>query len=220
VGYLLLPFELLTPFHWWGMNVRLVPLMFLWMLVATPAGSLSLLGRAVILPVALATAGYLAYIAYDFRVTFNGPGESRGLSEVIAALPKGARVEGIYTDLRAPLHYSHYPYEYAASYAVVMKGGISAPFTPIPQAWTNPKEVPAHPASGDAASLRIPLHTLGFTHFLVRTCEGAGCAPDPLADRPEFARVMESDRWRLYQCVGPGCLQAGQSGESAGSLSR
>ncbi len=198
LGFVALPFEILRPFHWWAMNVRLLPLLYLWLVVATPPGALLPRGRLVLAPVALATAAYLGFVAWDFRATFNGPRESQGLEEVVAALPPGARVLGLYTDMRAPLHYSHYPYHYAACYAVVERGGQCGPFIPIPQAWTNPREVPPHPVAGDAAFFRFEWHGAGWSHFLVWTCEGWGCVPDPLAGRPEVSVLLERGRWRLY----------------------
>src|SRR5204863_7765259 len=135
----------------------------------------------------------------------NGPWGMAGIDDVLAKLPPGARVSGLYTDYRQPPHYAHYPFHYATSYAVVRGAALGAPFIPIPQAWTNPRVVPPYPFAGDAALFDAGRHARGYTHFLVRTCTGAGCVPDPLEGKPEFSRVAESGRWRLYACAAAPC---------------
>ncbi|MHB8873463.1 MAG: hypothetical protein ACYC8T_07220 [Myxococcaceae bacterium] len=201
VGFVALPFEITTPFHWWAMNVRLLPLAFLWLLVATPAGRLSRAGRLALAPLALASAAYFVFLTVDFRGYYNGPAEGAALGEVLTAVPKGAHVLGLYTDIRAPMHYSHYPHHYDACAAVVQGGGVCAPFVPIPQSWTNPREVPDHPFAGDVALFDFDRHAAGFSHFLVRTCDGAGCLPDPLAAHRAVHLTAASGRWRIYSCT-------------------
>ena len=85
---------------------------------------------------------------------------------------------------------------------------LAAPFIPIPQAWTNPRVVPPYPFAGDAAFFDARRHATGYTHLLVRTCTGTGCVPDPLDGKPEFARIAESGRWRLYACAAAPCGSA------------
>jgi hypothetical protein len=82
---------------------------------------------------------------------------------------------------------------------------VAAPFIPIPQSWTNPRQVPDFPLAGDAALFRFPDHVRGFTHFLVRTCVGRRCLPDPLAGRSQLRRIAEQGRWRLYECAASPC---------------
>jgi hypothetical protein len=196
--YVILPFQIEAPFQWWGMNVRILPLLFIWLLVASPPGLLDGLGRASLAPIAAVTAAFLVYVAVDIRMTFNGAWGMAGVDDLLARVPSGARVLGLYTDYRQFPHYAHYPFHYASSYAVVRGGGVAAPFIPIPQSWTNPKAVPPYPTAGDAALFHFNVHGTGFTHFLVRTCDGDGCAPDPLAGRRDVVRVAEIGRWRLY----------------------
>jgi hypothetical protein len=199
--YLLLPFEIHAPFQWWAMNVRALPLLFVWLLIGVAPGRLDRVGRALLVPVAATAALFFGYVAIDVARSFNGPEGMAGLDDVLSQVPPGAKVLGLYTDYRQTPHYAHYPYCYASSYAVVRGGGVAAPFIPIPQSWTNPRVVPAHPLAGDAALFRFDRHAPGFSHFLVRTCVGQGCVPDPLAGRAEVERVTERGRWRLYRWV-------------------
>ena len=203
--YLALPFEIRAPFDWWGMNVRVIPLLFIWLLVAVRPGPLDRLGRLLLIPVCAATAAFTIYVAADVSRTFNGPWGMAGIDDVLAKVPPGARLTGLYTDYRQRPHYAHYPFHYATSYAVLRGAALGAPFIPIPQSWTNPRTVPAYPHAGDAALFDAGRHAPGYTHFLVRTCAGTGCVPDPLDGKPAFARVAESGRWRLYACAGPPC---------------
>ena len=206
--YLTLPFEIKAPFNWWGMNVRVIPLLFVWLLVAVPPGALDRVGRALLIPAVVATAAFLIYVTVDISRTFNGPWGMAGFDDVLAKLPPGARLTGLYTDYRQRPHYAHYPFHYATSYGLLHGAAQAAPFIPIPQSWTNPKTVPAYPLAGDAALFSVSQHAAGYSHFLVRTCAGTGCVPDPLDGKPEFARVAESGRWRLYACAGPPCSAA------------
>jgi hypothetical protein len=196
--YLLLPFELAAPFRWWGMNVRVLPILFIWLLVAAPPGRLDGLGRALLAPVTAATAAFLVYVAVDIHGTFNGAWGMAGLDDVLVRVPPGAKLLGLYTDYRQYPHYAHYPFHYASSYAVVRGGGVAAPFIPIPQSWTNPRAVPPYPPAGDAAFFRFDEHAPGYTHFLVRTCAGTGCVPDPLAGQSGAREIAASGAWRLY----------------------
>jgi hypothetical protein len=209
--YFVLPFEIRAPFLWWGMNVRVLPLLFVWLLVAVPPGRLDGIGRVVLVPVAVATAAFLIYVAVDVRWTFNGPEGMAGFDDVLAQIPPGSSVLGLYTDYRQWPHYAHYPYHYASSYAVVRGGGVAAPFIPIPQSWTNPRVVPDYPLAGDAAFFQFARYAPGFSHFIVRTCVGERCVPDPLEGRAEVRRLTESGRWRLYQCVASPCGDDWQS---------
>ena len=84
-------------------------------------------------------------------------------------------------------------------------GGLAAPRSPIPQSWTDLRAIPDHPFAGDAALFRFTRHAPGFTHFLVRTCAGEGCVPDPLLGRPEVRMLAERGRWRLYACAADPC---------------
>jgi hypothetical protein len=206
-GYVALPFEIRAPFHWWGMNVRLLPLLFVWLVVAVAPGPLDPRVRPILLAVAAASTAFISYVAVDIGYVFNGPGEAAGLANVVGALPKGARVLGLYTDYRQRPRYEFYPYAYAALYAVVERGGLATPFIPIPQAWTNPKEVPAFPFAGDAAFFQTVRHLTPYSHFLVRTCQGLGCVPDPLAESSEVRRIAEQGRWRLYACASSNCRE-------------
>jgi hypothetical protein len=215
--YFLLPFEIHAPFVWWGMNVRMLPFLFVWLLVAVPPGRLDRFGRLLLVPAAVATAAFFIYVAVDVRRTFNGPDGMAGFDEVTAQIPPGSSVLGLYTDYRQPPHYAHYPYFYASSYVVVEGGGVAAPFIPIPQAWTNPRVVPDFPLAGDAALFQFERHAPGFSHFLVRTCVGERCVRDPLEGRAEVRRLAESGRWRLYQCVASPC---GDDWQSAGGQQR
>jgi len=203
VLYLALPFELRGPFHWWGMNVRVLPLLFICLLASVPPGRLDRTGRLVLVPVAAAAIAFFSFITVDVARTFNGPWGTAGLDDVLAHVPKGGRVLGLYTDYRQPPHYAHYPFHYASSYSVVQHGGMAAPFVPIPQSWTNPRRVPDYPPAGDAALFRFDRHAAGYSHILVRTCEGAGCVPDPLQREAAVERVAESGRWRLYRVLQP-----------------
>ncbi len=211
--YFVLPFEIRAPFVWWGMNVRVLPMLFVWLLVAVPPGRLEGIGRALLVPAAVTTAAFLIYVAVDVRRTFNGPGGMGGFDDVLAQIPPGSSVLGLYTDYRQRPHYAHYPYHYASSYAVVQGGGLAAPFIPIPQSWTNPRVVPDYPLAGDAALFQFERQARGFSHFLVRTCMGDRCVPDPLEGRSEVRRLAESGRWRLYECAAAPC------GATAGSWS-
>jgi len=206
--YLMLPFEIRAPFNWWGMNVRVIPLLFVWLLVAVPPGALDRLGRALLIPVGAATAAYLIYVTVDVARTYNGSWGMAGIDDVLAKIPPGARVSGVYTDYRQRPHYAHYPFHYATSYAVLRGAALGAPFIPIPQSWTNPRLVPPYPFAGDAALFDARNHAPGYSHFLVRTCEGGGCVPDPLDGNPMFARIAESGRWRLYACAMSPCGSA------------
>jgi hypothetical protein len=207
VAYLALPFEIRAPFHWWAMNVRVLPLLFVWLVIGVAPGPLDDRARAVLGIVAAASAAFFIFIALDIGLVFNGPSEAGGLAQVLQALPKGARVLGLYTDYRQRPRYAYYPHTYAAMYAVVQGGGLAAPFVPIPQSWTNPKQVPEFPIAGDAAFFRFETHARPFSHFLVRTCEGQGCVPDPLAGAVTVKLLAESARWRVYGCASLGCSQ-------------
>jgi hypothetical protein len=203
--YFVLPFEIRAPFVWWGMNVRVIPLLFVWLLVAVPPGRLDGIGRFLLVPAVVTTAAFFIYVAVDVRRTFNGPEGMAGFDDLLAQIPPGSSVLGLYTDYRQRPHYAHYPYFYASSYAVVRGGGVAAPFIPIPQSWTNPRVVPDYPLAGDAALFQFARQAPGFSHFIVRTCAGEGCVLDPLAGRVEVRRLAESGRWRLYQCVASPC---------------
>ncbi len=209
VGYLALPFEIRAPFQWWAMNVRLLPLLFIWLVVTVAPGRLDQRLRPLLLAVVAASAAFFVYVAIDIGVVFNGPSGTLGLTQLLNTLPKGARVLGLYTDYRQHPRYAYYPYAYAASYAVVHGGGVATPFIAIPYSWTNPKQVPLFPVAGDAAFFQFAKYARPYSHFLVRTCEGQGCVPDPLAGAPEVRRVAEAGRWRLYACDSPGCWRAG-----------
>lgn len=199
LAYVALPFELRGPFDWWAMNVRVIPILFIWSLVSIAPGRLDRMGRLLLAPAVVASAAYLIFIAVDVRRTFNGPWGMGGLSDVLQRLPPGARVLGLYTDYRQPMHYAGYPFHYASSYAVVDHGGLATPRHSIPQAWTDLVTIPPHPTAGDAALFRFAAHAWPYTHVLVRTCRGQGCVPDPLEDRTEATRVAEAGRWRLYE---------------------
>jgi hypothetical protein len=188
------------------MDVRLLPLLFVWLVVAVAPGPLNPWARPVLATVAAASAAFFVYVAIDIGAVFNGRAEAGGLASVISAVPKGARVLGLYTDYRQHPRYAYYPFAYASMYAVVERGGLAAPFIAIPQAWTNPKQVPAFPYAGDAAFFEFAKHSAPYSHFLVRTCEGPGCVPDPLAKAPEVRRVTEAGRWQLYACASASCL--------------
>jgi hypothetical protein len=203
--YFVLPFEIRAPFVWWGMNVRVLPLLFVWLLVAVPPGRLDGIGRLILVPVAVTTAAFLIYVAVDVGRSFNGPEGMAGFDDLLAQIPPGSSVLGLYTDYRQRPHYAHYPYHYASSYAVVQGGGVAAPFIPIPQSWSNPRVVPDYPLAGDAALFQFARHAAGFSHFLVRTCVGDRCVPDPLEGRSEVRRLAESGRWRLYECAAAPC---------------
>lgn len=201
VGYFVLPFELHRPFEWWAMNVRLIPLAYFWLIIAAPIAELSVLGRALLAPFIALTASFFGFVAWDFAA-FNE--RETGLSTVLAAVPKGSTVLGLYTHFRSPMHYMHDEFYYASSYAVVEAGGLAAPFTTIPQAWRDPRAVPAHPPGGDAAQFSFELHARGFSHFLVRHGLEAGNVADPLASESRVQVVAEAGRWRLYRCL-TGC---------------
>jgi hypothetical protein len=207
IGYLALPFEIRAPFHWWAMNVRLLPLLFVWLVLGVAPGRLDARARAVLGVVATASAAFFLYVACDIARVFNGPSEAGGLAQVLSVLPKGARVLGLYTDYRQRPRYAYYPHAYAAMYAVVHGGGVATPFIAIPQSWTNPKQVPAFPFAGDAAFFRFEKYAGPYTHFLVRTCQGLACLPDPLADSQKVQLVTQAARWRLYRCASDGCSQ-------------
>lgn len=204
-GYLAFPFEIRAPFHWWAMNVRLLPLLFVWLVIGIVPAPLDRLARAVLGLVGVASAAFFLFIAFDIALVFNGPTEAGGLSEVLRALPKGSRVLGLYTDYRQRPRYAFYPHTYAAMYAVVQGGGLATPFIAIPQSWTNPKRVPAFPVAGDAAFFSFAGYAGPYSHFLVRSCEGEGCVADPLAKTTEVQLLAKSARWRLYQCASPAC---------------
>jgi hypothetical protein len=207
VGYLALPFEIRAPFSWWAMNVRLLPLLFVWLVLAVAPGQLEAWARALLRIVAAASAAFFLYVTDDVARVFNGPSEAGGLAQVLSVLPKGARVLGLYTDYGQRPHYAHYPHAYAAMYGVVQGGGLAAPFIPIPQSWTNPRQVPAFPLAGDARFFRFQRHAGPYTHFLVRTCQGKDCLADPLADAADVQLLAEAARWRLYRCASAGCSQ-------------
>jgi hypothetical protein len=204
-GYVALPFEIHAPFAWWAMNVRLLPLLFVWLVIAVAPGPLGAWARPVLGAAAAGSAAFFVYVAIDIGYVFNGSAGASGLGEVVSVLPKGARVLGLYSDYRQRPRYEYYPYAYAALYAVVEHGGLATPFIPIPQAWSNPKQVPAFPAGGDVAFFQKAEHLGPYSHFLVRTCQGPGCLPDPLAGAPEVQRVAEAALWRLYACVSASC---------------
>ncbi len=223
VGYVALPFQIQAPFTWWAMNVRLLPLLFVWLVLGIAPGTLHRWGRPVLAAVAAGGAAFFVYVAVDIGFVFNGPTEAGGLARVIQAVPQGARVLGLYTDYRRRPRYEYYPHAYAALYAVVEHGGVATPFIPIPQSWSNPKQVPAFPFAGDAAFFQPGEHLAPYSHFLVRTCPGPdrpdqrpddvavlapGCLQDPLLGAPEVKRVAEADRWRLYVCVSPRCWRS------------
>jgi hypothetical protein len=205
IAYVALPFEIRAPFHWWAMNVRLLPMLFLWLVVAIAPGPVDRLARAVLAVVAAAAVAFLTFVAIDIRYVFNGPVEAAGLTRVLAVLPKGARVLGLYTDYRKWPRYAFYPHTYASMYAVVKGGGLATPFIPIPQSWSNPRMVPPFPDAGDAAFFRFGEHAGPYTHFLVRACEGAGCVPDPLAGTADVRLLAQQGPWRLYGCDSVGC---------------
>jgi hypothetical protein len=163
------------------------------------------IGRLILVPVAVTTAAFLIYVAVDVGRSFNGPEGMAGFDDLLAQIPPGSSVLGLYTDYRQRPHYAHYPYHYASSYAVVQGGGVAAPFIPIPQSWSNPRVVPDYPLAGDAALFQFARHAPGFSHFLVRTCVGDRCVPDPLEGRSEVRRLAESGRWRLYECAAAPC---------------
>jgi len=208
LGYFLLPFEIHRPFFWWALNVRLIPLAFLWLIVAAPPGPLGRLGRGLLIPLAATSLAFFAFIAWDIGATFNGPWGMGGFDGLVARIPRGARVLGLYTDYYRPPRYTHYPFYYASSYAFVNGGGLVAPTEVIHYSWTNPIEPPAAPFAGDAARFDFDAHAPGFSHFLVRTCAGARCVSDPLEGRGEVMRVSEAGSWRLYACVRAPCLPA------------
>jgi hypothetical protein len=184
------------------MNVRMLPLAFLWLVVAAPGATLSSAGRWALVPVWSATAAWFLFVATDFR-RFND--DEAGLADAVAATPRGAQVQAVFTDYRAPMHYAGYPHFYAGAWAVVHGAATSAPFPPIPQGWVNPKAAPLTPVAGDAAYFDARLHLAGFTHFLVRVGAGPGCLEDPLAQLPMVRRLVDAGRWRLYECEGPPC---------------
>lgn len=202
LGYFVLPFELHRPFEWWAMNVRLIPMAYLWLVVAVPISTLTVGGRRLLIPLVGVTVFYFGYVAFDFA-RFNR--REAGLSVVLEKVPKGASVLGLFTGYREPMHYMHFEHFYASAYAVVRGGGVSAPFTSIPQAWWNPKAVPAHPIGGDAARFSFAEHGAGFSHFLVRVDTAPGNVADPLVGRPEVSLIEESLPWRLYGCVTSSC---------------
>lgn len=202
VGYFVLPFELHRPFEWWAMNVRLIPMAYLWLVVAVPISTLTLSGRRLLIPLVGVIVFYFGFVASDFA-RFNR--REAGLSVVLEKVPRGASVLGLFTGYREPMHYMHFEHFYASAYAVVRGGGVSAPFTSIPQAWWNPKAVPAHPMGGDAARFSFAEHGAGFSHFLVRVDTAPGNVPDPLVGRPEVSLIEESLPWRLYGCVTSSC---------------
>jgi hypothetical protein len=204
-AYVALPFQIRAPFEWWAMNVRVLPLLFLCLLAAGTTGELDRVGRLLLAPVAIASAAFFVYVAADVRQDFNGPPGMAGFDAVLARVPAGARVLGLYTDYGRRPRYAHYPFMYASSYAVVRGGGLAAPFTPIPQSWTNPRAVPEHPFAGDARLFQFDRHAPGFSHFIVRRCEGERCVPDPLQGVDAVRRLGESGLWRLYGCAGPPC---------------
>lgn len=205
IAYVVLPFELHRPFEWWAMNVRMIPFAFVWSVVAIQPGTLRLSGRWALAPVALASAAWFIGIAIDFR-RFNDA--ERGLSQVLDAVPPGARVQTVLTDYRAPMHYSHYPFFYAGAYAVVQGGGQTAPFPPIPQAWVNAKTELATPFAGDSLFFDRGQHLRGSSHFLVRACSAPGCLPDPLVADSATRLVADAPPWRLYACVAAPCEAA------------
>jgi hypothetical protein len=199
------------------MNVRVIPLLFVWLLVAVPPGPLDRIGRFLLVPAAVTAAAFFVYVAVDVKRTFNGAEGMAGFDDLLAQIPPGSSVLGLYTDYRQRPHYAHYPYFYASAYAVVHGGGVAAPFIPIPQSWTNPRVVPDYPLAGDAALFMFERQAPGFSHFLVRTCVGDRCVPDPLEPRAEVRLLAESGRWRLYQCVASPC---GDDFQSAGGAQR
>jgi hypothetical protein len=209
VIYLALPFEIREPFNWWGMNVRVIPFLFVWLVVGVRAGALDRLGRALLIPVGAATAAFMIFVTVDVSRTFNGAWGMAGVDDLLGRLPAGARVTGLYTDYRQRPHYAHYPFHYVTSYAVLRGAALGAPFIPIPQSWTNPRTVPPYPYAGDAALFDPSRHAAGYSHFLVRTCAGQGCVRDPLDGKPEFERLAESGRWRLYTCRSAPCGATG-----------
>jgi len=202
VGYFVLPFELHRPFEWWAMNVRLIPMAYLWLVVAAPVASLTVSGQRLLIPLVAVVFFYFGFVAVDFW-RFNQ--REAGLSQVLEKVPKGASVLGLYTGYREPMHYMHFEHFYASAYAVIRGGGVAAPFTSIPQAWWNPKLVPPHPMGGDAASFSFAEHGAGFSHFLVRVDTVPGNVADPLVGRSEVALIDERLPWRLYGCVTPSC---------------
>lgn len=206
-AYVLLPFELNRPFQWWAMNVRMLPLAFLWLVVACPGSRLSVWGRWALAPLWVGTAAYFLFIASDFR-RFND--EEAGLSEALAALPRGAQVQTVLTDYRGPMHYSHSPNFYAGAWAVANGAGTSAPFPPIPQGWVNARETPETPIAGDSAFFDPSRHLAGFTHFLVRVCSEPGCLPDPLERVSVVQRIVDAGHWRTYACTGAPCRRLPQ----------
>lgn len=206
-GYLVFPFEILTPFHWWAMNVRLLPLLFVWLVVSAAPSPIDAPARALLAVVAAASAAFFVFVAHDIRYVFNGAAEAGGLGPVLRVLPKGARVLGLYTDYRQRPRYAYYPFAYAAMYAVVERGGLAAPFVRVPQSWTNPIRIPEFPVAGDAAFFQLARHAAPYTHFLVRTCEGSGCVPDPLSSAVETRLVAATGRFRLYECASSRCFR-------------
>ena len=66
-AYVALPFEIKGPFHWWAMNVRVLPFLFVWLLATVAPGRLAGTGRLLLVPLNVATAAYFVYVAVDVR---------------------------------------------------------------------------------------------------------------------------------------------------------
>jgi hypothetical protein len=202
LAFVVLPFELKEPIEWWGVNIRVVPL--LWALAIASLPRARAFRSRWLAPVLLLSTWWSLYLVHDFRTWFRAY-ETAGLDDAVARIPPGKRVLGLFPDYLAEPHYRNSAWWYLPDAYVQRQGGFAYPSIcerGLKDSWVACGPLPPHPDWGRATQFDFRAHVPAWDYFLwKRPVPGAPEERNPLLLGPPDAveRVGEFGAWELYR---------------------
>lgn len=205
LGLTLLPFELGEPYSWWGVSVRMVPLIWIFAIACLP-GRRRLPTVWLALPLAL-SLWWSGFLVRDFRGWY-ATTEIAGLREAIARIPSGQRVLALFPNFQTQPHYTDYPSWFLPNLYLEDRGGMVFPAIcerSIKEQWVDCKDTPPHPDWGRMSEFSFPQHVPHWDYFLFKhPAPGAPPERNLLEEGPPGAvdKVADFGPWSLYRRVG------------------
>lgn len=188
---------------WWAVNVRMIPLVFAFALLALPAPRRPIPSLA-LAPAMVASLCWSLYLAWDFHHDFNGV-EMAGFDQTIDAAEPGHRLLALWPPREADGHYMQYPLPYMGVMYVARRGGMADPLMNGPDCdepvW--PRYLPYAPTWGQSYLFNWVQHAKGWRYFLVQQpAPGRGYQRNNpwVYVPPSAVRLITSHgRWELWE---------------------
>lgn len=188
---------------WWAINVRMVPFIWAFALLAIPRGR-DATPAWILAPAIAAGAVWGGYLTQDFHRWFNGV-EMTGFDQAIDSIPPGKLVQTLWPDFESERHYTHFPLADIGAQYVVRHGGLVEPMLDgnTNEFLIRPIHEPEGPSWGMLPEFDYAAHRREWDYFLLKLPSTGSVAPplDPLAplDRRAVTKVAEHGLWRVYR---------------------